>query len=48
MYSTPKYKANAVNVRTKQAETSPKVSKQNTKWESIRSKQKKNLPKSIK
>jgi len=48
MYSTPKYKAKHVNVRTKLAETNPRESMQNIKWESITSKQKKILPKSTK
>jgi len=43
MYSTPKYKAKHVNVRTKLAETNPRESMQNIKWESITSKQKKSF-----
>ena len=47
MYSTPKYNANIVNNKTKIDETSAKPSIQKTKFESIRSKQKNHLPKSI-
>ena len=47
MYSTPKYKANMVRVKTKIDETKAKLSAQNTKCESIKSKQKNHLPKSI-
>lgn len=48
MYSTPKYKANIVSVKTKLEEIKAKESIQNTKWESIKSKQKNQRPKSIK
>lgn len=48
MYSTPKYKANIVNSNTRADETNASVSEQNTKCESIRSRQKNHLPKSIK
>ena len=48
MYSTPKYKANIVNVKTKLEEIKARESTQNTKWESIRSRQKNHRPKSIK
>jgi flagellar basal body rod protein FlgB len=48
MYSTPKYKANVVNNKTRLDATMAKVSAQKTKWESIKSKQKNHLPKSIK
>ena len=47
MYSIPKYKANDVSVKTKIAHINAKVSIQKTKWESIRSKQKNQRPKSI-
>ena len=46
MYSTPKYKARDVNVKTNAEHINDKVSIQKTKWESIRSKQKNHLPKS--
>ena len=39
MYSTPKYKAKEVNVRTSVDAINAKLSTQKTKWESIRSKQ---------
>lgn len=48
IYSTPKYKANIVKVKTKDEEIKAKVSIQKTKCESIRSKQKNHLPKSTK
>lgn len=48
IYSTPKHKANAVKLITKIAVIRESESKQNTKWESIKSKQKNHLPKSIK
>ena len=48
MYSTPKYKANIVKVRTRDDEIKANVSTQKTRWESIRSKQKNHLPKSTK
>ena len=48
MYSTPKYKANIVKSSTSEDETNAKVSAQNTRWESTRSRQKNHLPKSIK
>lgn len=47
MYSTPKYKAKEVKVRTSAEQIKDKVSTQKTKWESIKSKQKNHLPKSI-
>ena len=47
MYSTPKYKANIVNKRTSIEHTKAKLSMQNTKCESIKSKQKNHRPKSI-
>lgn len=48
MYSTPKYKAKQVKVSTREDDIRAKESKQKTKWESIKSKQKNHLPKSIK
>ena len=48
MYSTPKYKANMVKVRTKLDDIKAKESIQNTKCESIKSKQKNHRPKSTK
>ena len=48
MYSTPKYKANIVKVSTKIEDTKAKLSTQNTKWESIKSIQKNQRPKSTK
>jgi len=47
IYSTPKYKANIVKVNTKEADTRARLSTQNTKWESTKSKQKNQRPKSI-
>lgn len=47
MYSTPKYKANIVKNSTKFAPTKAKLSMQKTKCESMRSRQKNHLPKSI-
>ena len=47
MYSTPKNKANIVKRRTKAAAVKAKLSIQNTKCESIMSKQKNHRPKSI-
>jgi len=47
MYSTPKYKASVVRVKTKAEHTKERVSTQKTKWESIKSKQKNQRPKSI-
>ena len=47
MYSTPKYKANIVNSSTSIEHIRAKLSIQNTRWESIRSRQKNHLPKSI-
>ena len=47
MYSTPKYKANIVKVKTNEAAVSAKLSTQNTKCESIKSKQKNHRPKSM-
>jgi len=46
MYSTPKYNANIVNVKTSEAAVKAKLSIQKTKCESIMSKQKNHLPKS--
>ena len=48
MYSTPKYKANIVSNSTSAEATRAKLSIQNTKWESIKSRQKNHLPKSTK
>ena len=47
MYSTPKYKANMVSSRTNTDETRARLSIQKTKFESIKSKQKNQRPKSI-
>lgn len=46
IYSTPKYKANIVNVSTKEEAINDKLSMQKTKCESIKSRQKNHLPKS--
>ena len=46
MYSTPKYKANIVRVKTSIDEIKANVSIQNTKCESIKSRQKNQRPKS--
>jgi hypothetical protein len=46
IYSTPKYKANTVKVSTKIELTKAKLSTQNTRLESTKSKQKNHLPKS--
>jgi len=46
IYSTPKYKANIVNVKTNEAAVNAKLSIQKTKCESIISKQKNQRPKS--
>lgn len=48
IYSTPKYKANIVSVKTRLEAIRAKESIQKTKWESIRSKQKNQRPKSTK
>lgn len=48
MYSTPKYKANAVNNDTSIAAKSEIRSAQKIRCESIKSKQKNHRPKSIK
>ena len=48
MYSTPKYKANIVSVNTKIEDTRDKLSTQKTKWESTKSIQKNQRPKSMK
>jgi hypothetical protein len=48
MYSTPKYKANIVRVKTNEDETSASESIQNTRCESTISRQKNQRPKSIK
>jgi len=48
MYSIPKYKAREVSVKTKAEAINDKLSTQNTRWESMRSKQKNQRPKSIK
>ena len=48
MYSTPKCRASIVNNETSEEQISAKLSTQNVKWESIISKQKNHLPKSIK
>ena len=47
MYSTPKYRANIVNVKTSDAAVKAKLSIQKIKCESIKSKQKNQRPKSI-
>ena len=47
IYSTPKYKANIVKVKTNIDEINAKLSIQKTKCESIISKQKNHRPKSI-
>ena len=46
IYSTPKYNAKEVKSSTRLEETNANISKQNTRWESIRSKQKNQRPKS--
>jgi hypothetical protein len=46
MYSTPKYKAKEVKVKTNAEHIKDKVSIQKIKCESIKSKQKNHLPKS--
>ena len=46
MYSTPKYSANIVSVSTRAEATSDSVSIQNTRCESIKSRQKNQRPKS--
>ena len=46
MYSTPKYKANMVRKQTNIEQIKAKLSIQNTKWESIKSRQKNHRPKS--
>jgi hypothetical protein len=46
MYSTPKYKAKEVKVKTKAEHIKDRVSIQKIKCESIKSKQKNHLPKS--
>ena len=48
IYSTPKYKANIVNNKTRHDAIIASISEQKTKWESIKSRQKNHLPKSIK
>ena len=48
IYSTPKYNANIVKVNTKLEDINARESIQNTKWESIRSRQKNQRPKSTK
>ena len=48
IYSTPKYKANMVKVKTKEEDTNARLSIQKTKCESTNSRQKNHLPKSIK
>ena len=48
MYSTPKYNANIVKVKTKLDAIKANESTQKTRCESIRSKQKNHLPKSTK
>ena len=47
MYSTPKYRAKTVKVSASDEDTSAKLSTQNNKLESIKSRQKNHLPKSI-
>ena len=46
IYSTPKYKAKTVKVNTNIEETKAKLSIQNIRFESIKSKQKNHRPKS--
>lgn len=46
IYSTPKYRANIVKVSTSAEATRDRLSMQNTRWESIKSKQKNQRPKS--
>ena len=46
IYSTPKYSANIVNVSTRDEATSARLSIQNTRCESIKSRQKNQRPKS--
>lgn len=48
IYSTPKYKANIVKRRTSEDAIKASESTQKTKWESIKSIQKNQRPKSIK
>jgi hypothetical protein len=48
IYSTPKYKANIVKSRTSEDAIKASESTQKTKWESIKSIQKNQRPKSIK
>ena len=48
MYSTPKYNANVVNIKTREDATSARISTQKTICMSTISKQKNHLPKSIK
>lgn len=48
IYSTPKYKANMVNIRTKADDNKAKTSTQNTRCMSTKSRQKNHLPKSTK
>ena len=47
MYSVPKYKAKEVNAKTSPEVTSARLSIQKTKCESIKSRQKNHLPKSM-
>ncbi len=47
MYSTPKYNASVVKVKTNDEQSKERVSTQKTKCESIRSKQKNQRPKSM-
>jgi len=47
IYSTPKYKANIVKNKTREDESKAKISTQKIKWESIKSRQKNQRPKSI-
>lgn len=47
MYSTPKYRANIVRVKTKEAAVNARLSIQKTRCESMMSKQKNHRPKSI-
>lgn len=48
IYSTPKYSAKTVNIKTSDEDTNANKSTQNTKWISTISKQKNHLPKSTK
>ena len=47
IYSVPKYNANEVNTKTNAEATRAKLSIQNKRWESIRSRQENHRPKSM-